>query len=107
LGDGEEVERAPWNLVENAARWSNGGGRIDVAVVDGEVTVRVHGPGVLDADRPFIFDRFYRSDAARGRPGFGLGLAIVRPVAESDGGRVDVENAEGGGARFRLVLLSS
>jgi two-component system sensor histidine kinase MprB len=104
-GDREELERAVWNLVENAAKWSNGGGRIELTIVGGEVTVRDHGPGVLEADRPFIFDRFYRSEAARSRPGSGLGLAIVRQIAENHGGRVDVEDAEGGGARFRLVLV--
>jgi two-component system, OmpR family, sensor histidine kinase MprB len=104
-GDPEELERAVWNLVENAAKWSNGGGRIELTIVGGEVTVRDHGPGVAEADRPFIFDRFYRSEAARSRPGSGLGLAIVRQIAENHGGRVDVEDAEGGGARFRLVLV--
>jgi two-component system sensor histidine kinase MprB len=106
-GDAEELERAIWNLVENAAKWSNGGGRIDLTIAEGEVIVRDHGPGVPEADRPFIFDRFYRSEAARGQPGSGLGLAIVRQIAESHGGRVDVEDAEGGGARFRLVLAAS
>jgi two-component system, OmpR family, sensor histidine kinase MprB len=106
-GDPEELERALWNLVENAAKWSNGGGRIELTVGGGEVTVRDHGPGVPEADRPFIFDRFYRAQAARGQPGSGLGLAIVRQIAESHGGRVEVENAEGGGARFRLVLVRS
>jgi two-component system, OmpR family, sensor histidine kinase MprB len=104
-GDPEELERAVWNLVENAAKWSNGGGCIDLRIAGGELIVRDHGPGVPEADRPFIFDRFYRSEAARGQPGSGLGLAIVRQIAESHGGRVDVENAEGGGARFRLVLV--
>jgi two-component system, OmpR family, sensor histidine kinase MprB len=104
-GDPEALERALWNLVENAAKWSNGGGRIDLTVGSGEVTVRDHGPGVPAADRPFIFDRFYRSEAARGQPGSGLGLAIVSQIAESHGGRVEVEDAEGGGARFRLLLL--
>jgi two-component system sensor histidine kinase MprB len=104
-GDPESLERALWNLVENAAKWSYGGGRIDLTVACGELTVRDHGPGVPAADRPFIFDRFYRSDTARGQPGSGLGLAIVSQIAESHGGRVEVENAQGGGARFRLVLL--
>jgi two-component system sensor histidine kinase MprB len=104
-GDPEELERAVWNLVENAAKWSNGGGLVELTVVDGEVAVRDHGPGVPADERPFIFNRFYRSDRARGRPGSGLGLAIVRQVAESHGGRVEVEEADGGGARFRLVLV--
>jgi two-component system sensor histidine kinase MprB len=106
-GDREELERAIWNLVENAAKWSNGSGRIDLMIAGGEVSVRDHGPGVAEADRPFIFDRFYRSETARGQPGSGLGLAIVRQIAESHGGRVDVEDAEGGGARFRLMLVPS
>jgi two-component system, OmpR family, sensor histidine kinase MprB len=106
-GNLDELERAVWNLVENAAKWSNGGGRIELTVLGDEVAVRDHGPGVPEADRPFIFDRFYRSDNARSQPGSGLGLAIVRQVAESHGGYVDIEDAQGGGARFRLVLLSS
>jgi two-component system, OmpR family, sensor histidine kinase MprB len=106
-GDPEAVERAIWNLVENAAKWSNGSGRVELTVADAQVTVRDHGPGVPAADRPFIFDRFYRSEAARGKPGSGLGLAIVRQIAESHGGRVEVEDAEGGGARFRLALVRS
>ena len=104
-GDPEQLERAIWNLVENAAKWSNGGGRVDLAVAEGEVTVRDHGPGVPAADKPFIFDRFYRSEASRGHPGSGLGLAIVRQIAETHGGRVEVEEADGGGARFRLSLV--
>jgi two-component system sensor histidine kinase MprB len=106
-GERSAIARAIWNLVENAAKWSNGAGGVDLTVAGGEVIVRDHGPGVPAADRPFIFDRFYRSEAARGRPGSGLGLAIVRQIAENHGGRVDVEEAEGGGARFRLVLVAS
>jgi two-component system sensor histidine kinase MprB len=106
-GDPEKLERAVWNLVENAAKWSNGSGRVDVTVANGEVTVRDHGPGVAPADRPFVFDRFYRSEAARGESGSGLGLAIVRQIAESHGGRVEVDEAPGGGARFRLSLLQA
>jgi two-component system, OmpR family, sensor histidine kinase MprB len=106
-GDPDELDRALWNLVENAAKWSNGGGRIELTVGEGQVTVRDHGPGIPESERPFIFDRFYRSEAARGQPGSGLGLAIVRQIAESHGGRVDVEDAEGGGSRFRLVLVAS
>jgi two-component system sensor histidine kinase MprB len=106
-GDPEEVERAIWNLVENAVKWSNGRGRVELTVAGGEVTVRDHGPGVPAADRPFIFDRFYRSEAARGQPGSGLGLAIVRQIAESHGGRVELEEVSGEGAAFRLSLVEA
>jgi two-component system sensor histidine kinase MprB len=105
--DPEELERAIWNLVENAAKWSDDGGRVNVSIADNEVTVRDQGPGVSVAERPLIFDRFYRSDAARGQPGSGLGLAIVRQIAESHGGRVEVEDVAGSGACFRLSLLDA
>jgi two-component system sensor histidine kinase MprB len=106
-GDSQELERAIWNLVENAVKWSNGGGQVEIEAGHGEISVRDHGPGIAATDRPLIFDRFYRSDTARGQPGSGLGLAIVRQVAESHGGSVNVEDATGGGARFRLTLLES
>jgi two-component system sensor histidine kinase MprB len=106
-GDAEELDRAIWNLVENAAKWSKGVGRVDILVGEGDVVVRDHGPGVPAADQPFIFDRFYRSEASRGQPGSGLGLAIVRQIAENHGGRIEVEEAAGGGARFRLSLVEA
>ena len=98
------LERAIGNLLDNAAKWSPAGGEVEVVVRDGEVTVRDHGPGIDDADRPYVFDRFYRSTAARGMPGSGLGLAIVRQVAEAHGGTVTAERPDGGGTlmRFRL-----
>jgi len=73
-------------------------------VKEGEVVVRDHGPGIDEADLPYVFDRFYRASSARGMPGSGLGLAIVRQVAESHGGEVRAEPAEGGGTRMSLRL---
>jgi two-component system sensor histidine kinase MprB len=96
------IERAVSNLLDNAAKWSPPGAAIEVAVRDGEVTVRDHGPGIAESDLPYVFDRFYRAPSARGTPGSGLGLAIVRQVAEAHGGAVVAERAEGGGARLRL-----
>ena len=104
-GDAERLGRAVSNLLDNAARHSPEGGVIEVAVErDGAVTVRDHGPGVPDADKPLIFDRFYRGATSRGRPGSGLGLAIVRQVAEAHRGAVTVADAPGGGAVFRLTV---
>jgi two-component system, OmpR family, sensor histidine kinase MprB len=96
------LDRAVSNLLDNAAKWSPSGGRIEVVMRDGEVSVRDHGPGIDEADLPFIFDRFYRASTARGLPGSGLGLAIVRQVAESHGGSVSAESPTGGGALLRL-----
>jgi two-component system sensor histidine kinase MprB len=100
------VERAVSNLLDNAAKWSPPGGEIEVTVRDGELTVRDHGPGIDEADLPFVFDRFYRAPAARGMPGSGLGLAIVRQVAEAHGGTVVADRADGGGTLMRLTLLA-
>jgi two-component system sensor histidine kinase MprB len=96
------LDRAVANLLDNAAKYSD---QVEVRVgEDGELTVRDHGPGIDAADRPRVFDRFYRAADARGRPGSGLGLAIVRQVAEGHGGTVRAEAAEGGGALLRLRL---
>jgi two-component system, OmpR family, sensor histidine kinase MprB len=103
------LDRAVANLLDNAAKWSPAGSVIDVRLRDGELTVRDRGPGIEQQDRDQVFDRFFRSDSARGRPGSGLGLAIVRQVAEGHGGTVAAESAEGGGAllRLRLPVLSA
>jgi two-component system sensor histidine kinase MprB len=101
------IERAVANLLDNAAKWSPPGTDVEVAVRDGEVTVRDHGPGIDAEDLPYVFDRFYRSRSARGRPGSGLGLAIVRQVAVAHGGEVVAEPADGGGTRMRLRLNGS
>jgi two-component system sensor histidine kinase MprB len=100
----DRMERAVWNLLENAGKWSGDGGTVEVSLAGGELQVRDHGPGFADEDRPLVFDRFYRSAAARSMPGAGLGLAIVREVAEAHGGTVEAENARDGGALVRLSL---
>jgi two-component system, OmpR family, sensor histidine kinase MprB len=104
LGVPGRLDRAVTNLLDNAAKWSPPGGEIEVSVRDGEVSVRDHGPGIDEADLPFVFDRFYRAPIARGLPGSGLGLAIVRQVATSHGGEVAAERAGGGGALLRLRI---
>ena len=89
-GDRARIERAVTNLLDNARKWSPGGGTVHVTVADGEVVVRDDGPGIDAADRPYVFDRFYRSAEARRLPGSGLGLAIVRQVAEMHGGGAEL-----------------
>ncbi len=100
------IERAISNLLDNAAKWSLPDGEIEVTVRDGELTVRDHGPGIDSVDLPFVFDRFYRAQSARGLPGSGLGLSIVRQVAEAHGGTVTAEPAAGGGTLMRLTLAT-
>jgi two-component system sensor histidine kinase MprB len=101
------IERAVANLLDNAAKWSSPGGHVEVAVRDGEVLVRDHGPGIAEEDLPYVFDRFYRASSARGMPGSGLGLAIVKQVADAHGGTVAAERADDGGTLMRLRLDGS
>ncbi|WP_433038326.1 ATP-binding protein [Actinomycetospora sp. CA-053990] len=106
-GDGSVVRgsrhglgRAISNLVENAAKFdADGHEPIHVNIRNGVVTVTDQGPGIAAGDAHRVFDRFYRADVSRGLPGSGLGLSIVREVAESHGGSPFVADAPDGGAR--------
>ena len=104
VGESPGLERAVTNLLDNAAKWSPADGTITVRLVDGTLTVDDQGPGIAAADRPHVFDRFYRSQESRGMSGSGLGLSIVRQVAERHSGTVAVDDAPGGGARLTLWL---
>jgi two-component system phosphate regulon sensor histidine kinase PhoR len=100
------------NLVENAVNYSPEAADIRLEAVrrDGQVDVVVSdsGPGIPPADLTRIFERFYRVDKARARPGgTGLGLAIVRQLVELHGGTVRAENRPDGGARFTVTLPGS
>ncbi len=106
-GSSDRLERAAWNLLENAGKWSVPGSSVEVTLSGGELRVRDHGPGIAAEDRDHVFDRFYRAAAARSLPGSGLGLAIVREVAEAHGGTVVAEEAPGGGAVLTLRLPES
>jgi two-component system sensor histidine kinase MprB len=102
--DSAQLERAVRNLLDNALKWSRPGGVVEVDVRDGRVRVRDHGPGIAPEDLPFVFDRFYRARQARTLPGSGLGLALVRQVAEAHGGSATAANANGSGAVFTLTI---
>ena len=106
VGDAGSLERAVTNLLDNAAKWSPPDGTVTVRLADGELAVDDEGPGIDEADRPHIFDRFYRSDESRAMPGSGLGLAIVRQVIDRHGGQIVVDEAPSGGARMRVRLPS-
>ncbi|MEZ5257241.1 MAG: ATP-binding protein [Ilumatobacteraceae bacterium] len=113
LGDRRQLASAVSNLVENAVKYTESGGRVEVRAesVEGGVDLVVSdtGIGIPEPDLDRIFERFYRVDRARSREtgGTGLGLSIVRHVAENHGGRVSVRSAEGEGSEFRLFLPQS
>ena len=99
-----QIARAVGNLVDNALKFSSEGATVEITVESGTVRVADRGPGVDPIDRPHVFERFYRSAAARSEPGSGLGLAIVDQIARDHGGSVRVEDRPGGGAVFALTL---
>ncbi len=100
IGEASALERAVTNLLDNAAKWSPTDGVVTVRVADGALTVDDQGAGIAEADRPHVFDRFYRAEESRSMPGSGLGLSIVRQVVERHAGTVAVESAPSGGGRL-------
>lgn len=108
-GDRERTRQILAALLDNALRHTPPGGTVTVAgVPDGDRVVAAvgdSGPGIPPEHLPRVFDRFYRSGAARTRrDGTGLGLAIARDFARAQGGDLSAENREGTGAVFRLSL---
>jgi two-component system sensor histidine kinase MprB len=102
--DPQRLGRAISNMLDNARKWSPPGGKVEVTVEDGRVTVRDHGEGFPPEHLDRVFDRFWRADEARGTPGSGLGLAIVQRVAEENEGSARALNAPDGGAIVSLSL---
>ena len=103
-GSADRLRVAFRNLLDNAVKFGPPEGPVEVRLAGGELTVRDHGPGIADADLPFVFDRFYRASSSRSAPGSGLGLAIVREIAAGHGGTVAAEPASRGGTVMRLTL---
>jgi signal transduction histidine kinase len=117
LGDGEDVmvavrrdlvDRVIANLVDNAARHARSGVRLTVSRRDDNARLVVDddGPGIPAAERERVFERFARLDDARARDagGAGLGLALVKAIAERHHGRVVIDDAPLGGARLIVEL---
>jgi two-component system sensor histidine kinase MprB len=100
----DRLSRAVGNLLDNARKWSPPGQVVSVICRGGEVIVHDRGPGIAAGDLPHIFDRFYRSPAARGLPGSGLGLAIVAQVVKAEGGTIQAEVDPAGGTRMTITI---
>ena len=107
MGDPGSVARIVRILVDNAVRLSPERSRITIELRNGDrasLSVCDEGPGVPPDERALIFERFMRGRQVAGPPGFGLGLAIGRELAERMGGELVLEDQEGSGARFTLRL---
>ncbi|MCV7150085.1 HAMP domain-containing sensor histidine kinase [Mycolicibacterium pyrenivorans] len=101
-GDGAGLARAVLNLLDNAAKWSPPDGRVGVRLTQidplhAELVVSDAGPGIPPQERSLVFERFFRSTAARAMPGSGLGLAIVKQIVLKHGGTLLVRDAVPGG----------
>jgi signal transduction histidine kinase len=109
--DPDRLAQALRNLIRNAVEQTAAGGRIELGsreAADGRARIWVDddGPGIEQAERDHVFDRFHRADRSRSRNGggTGLGLAIVRAIAEAHGGRAWATDSPLGGARVVVEL---
>jgi signal transduction histidine kinase len=109
-GDGQAIHRAAANLVANAVRLAPEGTTVTVAAADEgrwiTLAVADQGPGIDAEDQMRVFQRFWRGNETEARAAgrSGLGLTIVRQIAEAHGGRVELESTLGEGSRFTLRL---
>ncbi|MFH1057359.1 MAG: hybrid sensor histidine kinase/response regulator [Pseudomonadota bacterium] len=108
--DRETLLEALYNLASNAVKYNRAGGQVTLASRVGpfqvDITVSDQGPGIPEAEQPFIFDDFFRSKSPelKGKPGTGLGLAIARRVVKAHRGEITVQSAPGRGAIFTASL---
>ena len=107
VGDASSLERGVTNLLDNAAKWSPPDGVVRVHLDNGTLMVADSGPGIEGKDLPHVFERFYRATASRQLPGSGLGLSIVKAVAERHGGVVRAGTGPDGGAGFWFSVPGS
>ncbi len=109
-GDEQLLRRLVINLLDNAIRYTPSGGKVSATLQTGATSVQLRvsdtGIGIAPADAARVFERFYRAGEARSRQdgGFGLGLAIVRWVAESHRGAVECTSTSGHGSTFTVTL---
>lgn len=106
--DPKWTEEALYNLLDNAVKYTPSGGRVSVTAavypMFSAVLVQDTGPGIAEEEQPKIFQRFYRGTAYREQEGVGIGLYLVRQIAEGQGGFVKVRSQPGQGSTFSLYL---
>ena len=104
MADADSMRRAVTNLLSNADKYSPPDAPIIVEIGPAGVFVSDAGPGIPEAERALVFERFYRREADRSKPGSGLGLSIVAGIVEQHGGTVSVTDSSLGGVRVGFSL---
>ncbi|MFM6282365.1 MAG: sensor histidine kinase, partial [Dolichospermum sp.] len=116
IGDRDELLRLIENLIENAIKYGQSGGKVEISVdhsntlsngvSEVELSVRDYGPGIASEFLPRLTERFYQIDiaASRDKGGTGLGLAIVKHIVNRHRGRLVIESKVGAGSIFRVSL---
>lgn len=108
--DEDKLTQALINLVSNSLKFTPEGGTVSMTLRDegAEISIAVAdtGIGIAEEDMPYIFERFFRADQSRNKKtgGSGIGLAIVKSIAEAHGGRVEVQSNLNTGSIFKLYL---
>jgi signal transduction histidine kinase len=107
IADRQVLRQAIINLVDNAIKYTPGGGRIQIRLMetarDAFIDVTDSGPGIPPEATPRIFDRFYRVDEG-GTGGSGLGLSIAKGAVEANGGALTLEATGPHGSTFRIAV---
>lgn len=113
IADAEQLKRVINNIIGNSVKYIEGKGIINVRIKDADNEVQIEiedsGKGILKKDLPYIFDRFYRTDASRNssQGGSGLGLAISKKIIEDHGGRIWAGSKEKVGTTIYFTLKKS
>ena len=106
--DPKWTEEALYNLLDNAVKYTSAGGAVRVTVVAYQMFSAIHvsdtGPGIPEEEQPRVFHRFYRGAEHAEEEGVGIGLYLVRQIAEGQGGYVKVSSQPGAGSTFSLYL---
>src|SRR4030042_1024358 len=109
IGDNRMIQRMLSNLLDNAIKYTPSGGTVSVSLSENDerdvvITFKDTGIGISPIDLPRIFERFYRCDQSRSKPGIGLGLSLAGAIARAHGGGITVTSRSNEGRTFTITL---
>ena len=112
VGDNRMIQRMLSNLLDNAIKYTPVGGTVSVSLSENDerdavITIEDTGIGISPSDLTRIFDRFYRCDQSRSKPGIGLGLSLARAIARAHGGEITATSTPNQGSTFTATLPKS